>query len=66
MPLVRPCSEPGCATLTMGERCLEHEHLAARRWHSRAVAFSRRFKAPAVGLGIATAAVLAGRASRSI
>lgn len=25
VPLVHPCSEPGCATLTMGPRCLAHE-----------------------------------------
>jgi hypothetical protein len=66
MPLVRPCSELGCATLTMGERCLEHEHLAAQRWRSRAWVLSKRLKAPAVAVGIATAAVLAGRASRSV
>lgn len=25
VPLVHPCSEPGCSTLTMGHLCLEHE-----------------------------------------
>lgn len=25
MPLIRPCCEPDCTTLTMGERCLAHE-----------------------------------------
>jgi hypothetical protein len=25
VPLVHPCSEPGCVTLTMGEHCLAHE-----------------------------------------
>ena len=46
----------------MGQRCLEHEHVAARRWRSRAVTLSRRFRAPAVAVALAAAAVLAGRA----
>jgi hypothetical protein len=25
VPLVHPCSRPGCETLTMGVLCLEHE-----------------------------------------
>src|ERR687887_505703 len=58
MPLVRPCSEPGCATLTMGGRCLEHELLAARRWRRRAVVLSKRLRAPAVAVGIAACAGL--------
>jgi hypothetical protein len=49
----------------MGERCLEHELLARRRLRSRIVTRSKHFKAPAVAFGIAVAAALAGRASRS-
>ncbi len=25
MAIVRPCSHPGCRTLTMGDLCIEHE-----------------------------------------
>jgi hypothetical protein len=25
VPMVHPCSHPGCETLTMGSLCLEHE-----------------------------------------
>ncbi len=65
MPLVHECQEPGCSTLTMGVRCLQHELLARRQVTARIGAFSKRFKAPAIALAIATAAALAGRASRS-
>ena len=65
MSLVHPCAEPGCATLTMGNRCLEHEQLAARRLRTRVGKLSKRFRAPAIAVGIAAAAALAGRASRS-
>ena len=65
MPLVRPCAETGCSTLTMGNRCLEHEQLAAKRLRTRVGKVSRRFRAPAIAVGIAAAAALAGRASRS-
>src|SRR6266536_3406371 len=64
MPLVQPCSEPGCSTLTIGDLCLEHEPLAQERLARRIVALSRRFKAPAVALAIAAIAALVGRASR--
>jgi hypothetical protein len=65
MPLVHECQEPGCSTLTMGARCLQHEQLARKRAIVRIGAFSKRFKAPAIGLAIAAAAAFAGRASRS-
>ena len=65
MPLVHPCAEHGCTTLTMGERCLEHEQLAARRLRPRIAKVSRRFRAQAVAAGIAATAALARRASRS-
>jgi hypothetical protein len=65
MPVVHECQEPGCSTLTMGGRCLQHEQLARKRITVRVGAVARRFKAPAIGLAIATAAALAGRASRS-
>ena len=64
MPLVHECREPGCSTLTMGARCMQHEQLARKRVTARIGAFSKRFKAPAIGLAIAAAAALAGRASR--
>jgi hypothetical protein len=25
MPIVNPCSHPGCSTLSIGELCVEHE-----------------------------------------
>ena len=65
MPLVHQCKESGCSTLTMGARCLQHELLARKQVTARIGAFSKRFKAPAITLAIAAAAVLAGRASRS-
>jgi hypothetical protein len=65
VPLVHQCKEPGCSTLTMGARCLQHEQLAHKQVTARIGAFSKRFKAPAIALAIATAAALAGRASRA-
>src|SRR6266702_4581815 len=64
MPLVHPCSEPGCSTLTIGDLCLEHEQRAQERLTKRVVALSRRFRAPAVALAVAAVAALVGRASR--
>jgi len=64
MPLVEPCSEPGCSTLTMGDLCFEHEQRAQKRLTKRIVALSKRFRAPAVALGVAAVAALVGRASR--
>jgi hypothetical protein len=65
MPVVHPCSEPACGTLTMGDLCLEHEQLVGKRLTIRIGALSRRLSAPALALAIAAAAALAGRASRS-
>jgi len=65
VPLVHECKEAGCSTITMGERCLQHEQLARQQVTARIGAFSRRFRAPAIALAIAAAAALAGRASRS-
>src|SRR5882724_7670510 len=64
MPLVHPCSEPGCSTLTIGDLCLEHEQLAEERLTKRIVALARRFRAPAFALAVAAVAALVGRASR--
>jgi len=64
MPLVQPCSEPDCSTLTIGDLCLEHEQLAQERLAKRMVAPSKRFRAPAVALAVAAVAALVGRASR--
>jgi hypothetical protein len=64
MPLVQPCSEPGCSTLTMGDLCLEHDQLAQERLARRTVALAKRFRAPAVALAVAAVAALVGRASR--
>ena len=64
MPLVHPCSEPGCSTLTIGDLCLEHEQLAHERLARRMVALAKRFRAPAAGLVVAAVAALVGRASR--
>jgi hypothetical protein len=64
MPLVQPCSEPGCSTLTMGDLCLEHEQIARERLAKRMLALSKRFRTPAVALAVAAVAALVGRASR--
>ena len=64
MPLVHPCSEPRCSTLTMGDLCLEHDQLARERLAKRIVALSKRFRAPAFALAVAAVAALVGRASR--
>jgi hypothetical protein len=64
MPVVQPCSEPGCSTLTIGDLCLEHDQLAQERLAKRMVALSKRFRAPAAALAVAAVAALAGRASR--
>jgi len=29
MPIIRACLTPGCATLTMGDRCIDHEQPTA-------------------------------------
>jgi hypothetical protein len=65
MALVHECQEPGCSTLTMGKRCLQHEQLARKAVRARVGAVARRLRSPAIGVAIATAAALAGRASRS-
>jgi hypothetical protein len=65
MPLVHPCREPGCSTLTMGDRCLEHELARHTSLKARAGALTKHLKAPAIALAIAAAAALAGRASRT-
>jgi len=31
MAMLRVCGHPGCATLTLGELCLEHEQSPAQR-----------------------------------
>src|SRR5438876_7784059 len=64
MPLVQPCSEPGCSTLTIGDLCLEHEQLAQERLAQRMLALSKRFRAPAAALAVAAVAAVVGRASR--
>jgi hypothetical protein len=64
MPLVQPCSEPGCSTLTIGDRCLEHDQHAQERLARRMVALAKRFRAPAAALAVAAVAALVGRASR--
>jgi hypothetical protein len=63
MPLVHPCREPGCATLTMGDRCLEHECAAADRRTARVRSAVGRFRGPALALGVAAVAAVMGRAS---
>jgi hypothetical protein len=59
MPIIRPCSDPGCATLTMGELCLAHEHarLAEQPLRRRAI--------PYVALVAAAAGLLAAFAARA-
>jgi hypothetical protein len=63
MPLVQPCREPDCPTLTMGDRCLEHERAAADRRSARVRAAAARFRGPALAVGVAVLASVLGRAS---
>jgi len=63
MPLVHQCREPGCGTLTMGDRCLEHELAAADRRSARVRSAAGRLRGPALALGFAAVALVMGRAS---
>jgi hypothetical protein len=56
VPLVHPCSRPGCETLTMGVLCLEHEQqrdmsvaMRARRLLPRLATAGALFAAAAAG-----------------
>jgi hypothetical protein len=60
MPIVHPCSAAGCTTLTMGELCLEHEHVAATTVGSQGRGSVAR--AAAIGLAAGLAAALLARA----
>jgi hypothetical protein len=61
MTLVHACGKPGCATLTMGTLCLEHEEAAEGRLRSRIGRLARGRQAPAITIVLAVAAALAGR-----
>jgi hypothetical protein len=60
MPIVHPCSAAGCTTLTMGELCLEHEHVAATQVESQGRGSVAR--AALIGLAAGLAAALLARA----
>jgi hypothetical protein len=59
MPIVHACSAAGCTTLTMGELCLEHEHLAAA--HAGSQGRGSVARAAAIGLAAGLAAALLAR-----
>lgn len=59
MPIVHPCSAAGCTTLTMGELCLEHEHVAAAP--AEAAARGSVARAALIGLAAGLAAALLAR-----
>jgi hypothetical protein len=63
MPLVHLCRERGCETLTMGERCLEHELLAEVGRLARLRSVFERLRAPTIVLAFAVLAAFIGRAS---
>jgi len=63
MPLVHLCREHGCETLTMGDRCLEHELLAEAGRLARLRGVFDRSRAPAIALAFAVLAAFIGRAS---
>lgn len=63
MPLIHLCRERGCETLTMGERCLDHERLAEARIPARITGVFDRLRAPAIALAFAVFAAFIGRAS---
>jgi hypothetical protein len=63
MPMVHPCARPGCRTLTMGERCLEHEQHADLRVHVQKL-FPRVATATALVAAAATGALIGTRLPR--
>jgi hypothetical protein len=58
MPMVHPCSAPGCSTLTMGALCLEHEFAPALDSSGRGSVA----RAALIGLAAGLAAALLARA----
>ena len=55
--MLTTCSEPGCATLVMGGRCLEHER-ASTRIFVRGRPFAAAPVADVVGHGVTTVAAV--------
>jgi hypothetical protein len=65
MPLVHPCAAPGCATLTMGELCVEHELAADVRLPARARQLAPRLlTAGALAVAAAAGALVGTRLPR--
>lgn len=61
--MLTTCSEPGCATIVMGGRCLEHQRRPSRAFvRGRPFAGERPDTAPS-GYGVATLAATTGGAS---
>lgn len=58
MPMVQPCIQPGCSTLTMGELCLEHERQAGMAPHAAARPLLHRLATAGALVAIATAGAL--------
>jgi hypothetical protein len=57
MPLVHPCSRPGCSILTMGAYCVDHEGAAPHE--------SARHPLAVAALAAAVAALLAAFLARA-
>jgi hypothetical protein len=66
MALVHTCCERGCSTLTMGERCFEHEREAEGRLFARIGTVFGRLRTPAIALALAAFAAYLGRASGQV
>ncbi len=49
MPILKPCSAPGCAVLTIGRLCVEHEREQALAAAERTLPRGRPYVAAAAG-----------------
>jgi hypothetical protein len=58
--MVHPCAAPGCATLTMGEHCVEHELGAHIRLRARARHLGPRLLTASALVAAAVAGALVG------
>jgi hypothetical protein len=58
--MVHPCAAPGCATLTMGELCVEHELAADIDLHVRARQLGPRLLTASALVAAAVAGALVG------
>lgn len=61
MPVVHPCTRPGCATLTIGAFCLEHNEFTTKQSVHRPTEQRRRRRAGSAWTVAAIAFVLSAR-----